>query len=110
MLRGRRIRLPFKDTDVSYYFSHFSEKTNSMQCPISYSLYVRKIHPSCIPPLRSKRLVELTRHIDIRHLEDTFLRTLSMRRGVAILVQGIGNSLCYISSEDQEQRVLEAIR
>ncbi|KAI0458295.1 hypothetical protein F5B21DRAFT_500557 [Xylaria acuta] len=55
-------------------------------------LYIRKIHPSYI-----------------RRLEDTFFRTLSSRRGEAILAQGAGNSLCYISPEDQEQHILEVM-
>ncbi|KAI1738271.1 hypothetical protein F4680DRAFT_467494 [Xylaria scruposa] len=55
-------------------------------------LYIRKIHPSYI-----------------RHLEDTFFRTLSSRRAGAILAQGVGDSLCYASQEDEEQHILEAM-
>ncbi|GAP88248.1 hypothetical protein SAMD00023353_3000420 [Rosellinia necatrix] len=55
-------------------------------------LYVSKIHPSYI-----------------RSFEDTFLRTLSSRRAGAILTQGVGNSLCYISPEDGEGHILEAM-
>ncbi|RYC65938.1 hypothetical protein CHU98_g312 [Xylaria longipes] len=52
--------------------------------------------------------VAVQRYGYIRHLEDTFFHTLSSRRGRGILAQGAGNSLCYISPEDQEQRILEA--
>ncbi|KAI1171196.1 hypothetical protein F4777DRAFT_566211 [Nemania sp. FL0916] len=56
------------------------------------NLYIRKIHSSYI-----------------RQLEDTFFCSLSSRRGAAILAQGAGNSLCYISPGDQEQHILEAM-
>ncbi|KAI1121657.1 hypothetical protein F5Y10DRAFT_255810 [Nemania abortiva] len=56
------------------------------------NLCIRKIHP---------------RHI--RHLEDTFFGPLSRRRGAAIIAQGKGNSLCYISADNQEEHLLQAM-
>ncbi|KAI0554894.1 hypothetical protein F4679DRAFT_570280 [Xylaria curta] len=53
--------------------------------------------------------VTVQRYGYIRHLEDTFFRTLSSRRAGDILAQGVGNRLCYISQEDEEQHILEAI-
>ncbi|KAI0517877.1 hypothetical protein F5B22DRAFT_635722 [Xylaria bambusicola] len=55
-------------------------------------LYIRRISPKYL-----------------RHLEDTFFRSLSSRRGEAILAQGSGNSLCYIATDTLEEHVLEAI-
>ncbi|KAI0419796.1 hypothetical protein F5X98DRAFT_59439 [Xylaria grammica] len=55
-------------------------------------LYIRKIHPNYI-----------------RRLEDTFFRSLSSRRGNTILSQGVGNGLCYLSAEDQEEHILQAM-
>lgn len=49
-------------------------------------------------------------YLDLRHFEDTFFRALSSSRGNAILAQGAGNSLCYISPDDHEQHMLEAMR
>ncbi|KAI1111590.1 hypothetical protein F5Y14DRAFT_464383 [Nemania sp. NC0429] len=55
-------------------------------------LYIRKIHPNYLS-----------------HLEDNFFRALSSDRGNAMLARGAENSLCYISPDDQEQRILEAM-
>ncbi|KAJ2999261.1 hypothetical protein NUW58_g50 [Xylaria curta] len=55
-------------------------------------LHIRKIHPSYI-----------------RRLEDTFFYTLSRRRVEAILAQRVSNSLCYVSQENKEQHILEAM-
>ncbi|KAI8954654.1 hypothetical protein F4801DRAFT_480687 [Xylaria longipes] len=74
--------------DGSWMLYKTADSTNNQLV----DLYIRKIHTSYI-----------------RHLEDTFFHTLSSRRGRGILAQGAGNSLCYISPEDQEQRILEAM-
>ncbi|KAI3317319.1 hypothetical protein HD806DRAFT_527212 [Xylariaceae sp. AK1471] len=55
-------------------------------------LYIKKIHPSYI-----------------RHLEDTFFNPLSRRRAQAILAQGAGNSLCYVSPDTQEEHILTSM-
>ncbi|KAI1427727.1 hypothetical protein F5Y12DRAFT_783143 [Xylaria sp. FL1777] len=55
-------------------------------------LYIQKSHPYYM-----------------RRLEDTFFRFLSRKRGEAILAQGVGNSLCYIATNTQEEHVLEAM-
>ncbi|KAI0533988.1 hypothetical protein GGR58DRAFT_484487 [Xylaria digitata] len=74
--------------DISWVLYKTADRANNQLV----DLYIRNIHPSYI-----------------RRLEDKFFRSLSSRRGDAILAQGEGNSLCYISSENQDELILEAM-
>ncbi|KAF2970344.1 hypothetical protein GQX73_g3181 [Xylaria multiplex] len=74
--------------DISWVLYRIADTANNELV----DLYIRNIHPSYI-----------------RRLEDTLFRSLSSRRSDAILTQGQGNSLCYISAENQEEHILEAM-
>ncbi|KAI1204995.1 uncharacterized protein F4807DRAFT_454253 [Annulohypoxylon truncatum] len=56
------------------------------------SLYITAIHPSYM-----------------RTLEEAILQDLAIRRADAILEKGIGNSLCYLSVDTGEERLLASI-
>ncbi|OTA62299.1 hypothetical protein K449DRAFT_50901 [Hypoxylon sp. EC38] len=56
------------------------------------TLYITNIHPSYI-----------------HTLEETILQDLAIRRADLILSQGSGNSLCYVSAETEEERILASI-
>ncbi|KAI1271598.1 hypothetical protein F5Y07DRAFT_392665 [Xylaria sp. FL0933] len=45
----------------------------------------------------------------LHHLEDTFFRSLSRRCEEVILARGVGNNLCYIAADTQEEHILEAM-
>ncbi|KAI0120916.1 hypothetical protein F4776DRAFT_232491 [Hypoxylon sp. NC0597] len=56
------------------------------------TLYITKIHPSYI-----------------HTVEETILQDLAIRRADLILSQGSGNSLCYVSADNEEERILASL-